>query len=277
MMLCCWLLLSGQKVRFIETLQLFRQHWVFWCITGSVGFGVFYAMISFSSTFAPGWVVATTWQVTILATPLVLLLFGKKVPLRALAYTLIIFAGIVAVNLGQAAHAPWPVLLLGGLPVLVAAIAYPLGNQMLWEAQRRGTRLIPEISSPLLNDPFIRILLLTLGTAPFWFVVYLTVQPPLPSPGQWASTFLVALLSGVVATALFLQARHQAHSPYELAAVDSLQSCEVVFSLLGEILFLGGALPTVSGWLGITLTLAGLTLYMRAQTVNQRASKKARP
>ncbi len=264
-----WLIVSGKGALLVGTLRLFFRHWVFWCLTGGIGFGVFYSLISFSATFAPGWVVATTWQMTILATPAVLLLFGKKVPLRAIAYTLVIFAGIIAVNLGQANQVTVRELLLGGVPVLIAAIAYPLGNQMLWEAQRQGNRLLPAVRNELLDNPFIRILLLTLGTAPFWIILYLCVQPPAPSPGQWVSTFQVAIFSGVIATTLFLQARHLAENSYQLAAVDSLQSCEVLFSLLGELILLGGALPTITSGIGIILTLAGLTLYIKAQSVAQ--------
>jgi hypothetical protein len=80
-------------------------------------------------------------------------------------------------------------------------------------------------------------------------------------------TLLVALFSGVAATSLFLGARHMAKSPSELAAVDCTQSMEVVFSLAGEALLLGGALPGLIGWAGIGLTLLGLVLYLQMQKV----------
>ena len=67
--------------------------------------------------------------------------------------------------------------------------------------------------------------------------------------GQVLNTSLVALLSGLVATTLFLLARHQAHTSSELAAVDATQSSEVIFALLGEMLFLGTALPNAQAWL----------------------------
>ncbi|MFZ5881542.1 MAG: multidrug resistance efflux transporter family protein, partial [Chloroflexota bacterium] len=53
--------------------------------------------------------------------------------------------------------------------------------------------------------------------------------------------------------------------PYEIAAVDATQSMEVVFSLLGEILFLGGAIPGALGLAGVALTILGLAAYMRTQ------------
>ncbi len=266
-MLLAWPLLSGKRHQLIQTKQLFLSYLWFWCLAGSIGFGLFYSMISFSASFAPGWVVATTWQMTILASPLVLYVFGKKVPWRACLFTLIIFAGIAAVNLGQSDQVSLQELILGGFPVLVAAFAYPFGNQMLWEAQRKGIGFIPAINHELLNDPFSRILLLTLGTIPFWLILYMFIQPPAPSLGQATSTFLVALFSGVIATSLFLHARHLAANSYQIAAVDSLQSGEVLFSLIGEILFLGGVFPNLTGMGGIILTLTGLTFYMKAQTI----------
>jgi hypothetical protein len=77
---------------------------------------------------------------------------------------------------------------------------------------------------------------------------------------------LVALLSGVIATTLFLYARHLSYQPYEVAAVDSTQSLEVVFSLLGEIIFLSGTLPGWIGLAGILLTILGLVAYISFQS-----------
>ena len=79
------------------------------------------------------------------------------------------------------------------------------------------------------------------------------------------NTALVAISSGIIATSLFLTARHRAHNAYELAAVDATQSAEVIFSVAGEVLLLGGALPGPLGWAGIILTIAGLVLYLLAQ------------
>ena len=52
--------------------RLYLKHWKFWIIAGSIGFGGFYALLCFSADHAPGWVVATTWQLTIIATLVVL-------------------------------------------------------------------------------------------------------------------------------------------------------------------------------------------------------------
>ena len=126
--------------------------------------------------------------------------------------------------------------------------------------------MIPQINHPLLNDAFNRILLLTLGTIPFWLLLFVFISPPPPSAGQVINTALVAIYSGVIATSLFLQARHLAKDAYQISAIDATQSCEVLFSLLGEIILLQGLFPGPKGWFGIFLTVVGLCLYIRAQT-----------
>lgn len=77
---------------------------------------------------------------------------------------------------------------------------------------------------------------------------------------------MVALLSGVIATTLFLYARHLCKQPYEIAAVDATQSMEVVFSLIGEIVLLNGAIPGALGIVGILLTIIGLIAYIVMQS-----------
>ncbi|QGY40653.1 multidrug resistance efflux transporter family protein [Pseudodesulfovibrio cashew] len=265
LLLAGWLAVSGRARLGIETLKLFRKHWIFWTVAGSVGFGVFYALITFSSVFTPGWVVAATWQLTILATPFVLLGFGRRVPLRAILLTLVIFAGVLLINVEQAATADLSSTLWGALPVLVAAFAYPFGNQLVWEARKGEKTWLPAIDHPAMDDSICRVLLLTLGSLPLWGVLIAVVSPPPPSTGQLVQTGIVAVCSGVVATSLFLYARHQAANTAELAAADCTQSMEVVFSLLGEALLLGHVIPGMLGWIGIGLTMLGLILYVKVQ------------
>lgn len=258
-------ILIGRGQLLLDALRLFRRHWRFWLVAGTIGFGVFYAGVTFAASFAPGWVVATTWQFTVLASPLVLLLYGRRVPRRGVFFTLLIFIGIVLVNVAEISQANWRDVLLGGAPVLIAAFAYPAGLQMVWEARAGGHARIPYIADPVLGDSFARVLLLTLGSLPFWLITIAVTRPAAPSADQWISTALVALLSGVIATSLFVYARHQARNAYELAAVDATQSAEVIFALAGEILLLGAILPGPLSVVGMALTILGLVLYLLAQ------------
>ncbi len=259
------LLVTQGKRSIVDVKNIFLRHWLFWILAGSIGFGVFYSLITFSSQYAAGWVVATTWQTTILATPIVLIFFGRKVPAKGLLFTGIIFAGILLVNVEHAALTSLREVLLSALPVLVAAFAYPIGNQLVWEARMGQNTRLPKIEHPILDNSFARVLLLTLGSLPFWLILLLVSSPPAPSSGQLLNTALVALLSGVIATTLFLYARHLCQQPYEIAAVDATQSMEVVFSLIGEIFFLGGKLPGALGLAGVALTIIGLAAYMGTQ------------
>lgn len=260
------LLVTQGKNALKQIKEVFVQHWLFWIIAGSIGFGVFYSFITFSATYAAGWVIATTWQTTILATPIVLILFGRKVPTKGIILTLLIFVGILLVNIEQASATSLGTVFISAAPVLIAAFAYPIGNQLVWEARTGENKKLPHIQHPILENGFARVLLLTIGSIPFWVTLLLWTKPPPPSSGQLISTAMVALLSGVIATTLFLYARHLCKQPYEIAAVDATQSMEMVFSLAGEVILLHGVLPGPLGIAGITLTVIGLMAYIAMQT-----------
>ncbi len=260
-----YLLVTKSGKYLLEIVRVFIRFWFFWVLAGSIGFGVFYSLLCFSASYAPGWIIAATWQITILATPIILIAMGRQVPLKGILFTGLIFTGIILVNVDYARTATHQEVMYGVIPVLIAAFSYPAGNQMVWEASQRGYKLIPRIDHAVMKDSFARVLLLTAGSIPFWLVLILFAHPAPPSSGQLVSTALVALFSGVIATTVFLHARHLCTRPYELAAVDATQSMEVVFSLIGEIIFLQGTLPGSTGVAGIALTIAGLTAYTRQQ------------
>lgn len=247
-----------------STLNLFRAHWKFWVMAGSIGFGGFYALICFSADHAPGWIVATTWQLTIIASLFVLIGFGRSFPKKIWVFSGIIFTGVLMVNLTHFNFDNLQGLLKGAFPVLVAAFCYPTGNQLVWEAQQ-GRRFLPCIQSDCLDNPFNKVLLLSLGSVPFWCVLIAIAAPPPPSTGQLVNTALVALFSGIAATSLFLYARSLARRASELAAVDATQSSEVIFAMIGEVLILGASWPTGLAVAGVVVVFTGLTLFIRFQ------------
>ena len=242
-------------------LALFHRHWLFWTVAGSIGFGCFYALICFSADYAPAWVIASTWQLTIIASLAILFLFGRPLPKRTWLFSTVIFSGVLLVNLSEASRLDPGQILLGALPVLLAAWCYPLGNQLVWEASH-ANRYLPDISNQLIEHPLNKILLLSLGSLPFWLVLLVLIRPATPSPAQLFTTAMVALFSGVVATGFFLLARARATKASELAAVDATQASEVVFALLGEIFFLGAPLPNLTAIVGIGLVFTGLGLFI---------------
>lgn len=247
---------------FRRILAEFLRHWPFWMISGSTGFGGFYALICFAADHSPAWVVATTWQMTIIATLFVLMLFGKTFPARIWIYSAVVFIGVFLVNISQVTTAGSLSLLLGASPVLLAAFFYPLGNQLVWEA-KHGRKGLPKVDGQLLDNAFAKVFLLCLGSVPFWFLLFPFTDATLPSSGQMVNVALVALFSGVIATSLFLSARNQADSASKLAAVDATQSSEVLFTLAGEALFLQASLPNLLGCFGMLVACTGLIAFVR--------------
>lgn len=262
-------LLRG-PARTLGLLRLFRRDLLFWVMAGSIGFGGFYALLCYSADHAPGWVIAATWQLTIIASLFVLRAFGRRFSRQIWLFCFLVCGGVVLINLGHAEAVTTETLVFGALPVLVAAFCYPIGNQLVWEAGKGHPRL-PKLSGEDLENPFHKVLLLSFGSVPFWLVLVVLSNPPGPSVVQVLNTALVALLSGVVATGLFLLARNRAGNAVELAAVDATQSGEVVFALLGEMLVLGLPLPGVSALFGVVLVFAGLGLFVWHQHRCSRA------
>jgi drug/metabolite transporter (DMT)-like permease len=248
-------------------LEMRRHPWV-WIIWSTVGFGLFYALITFASKFGASWLLASTWQITIICGSLLVPLFKQKIPVKGLLMSLIILLGIALMQMEQASQVSVRDMLLCVLPVLVAAFAYPLGNRKMMEVV--GGRL----------DTFQRVLGMTLASLPFWLLMslYGAFTAGAPSGGQVLQTLLVALSSGVIATVLFFYATDLAkHSVTQLAAVEATQAGEVVFTILGEMLVLGGVFP--SGWslIGMVLVVVGMVLHslvsQNRQSRKQNGSK----
>lgn len=307
-----WLILTAIIVkqhgfaRIKQLATIFWQHWRFWCVTGSIGFGVFYTGICYAADHVAGWVVAATFMFTVVASLLVLLAFGQRFDKKFIGYALLVFIGVVLVNVSEGLRASAladinaapmaEVLLYGALPALVAAFSYPIGNQLVWQVSFNAKKInaiqqqasrndtmqssnslavqpqsllqtliarVPTIETPLLQNAFNKVWLMTVGSLPFWLLLGMIVRPEAPDTSQLFNTLLVALLAGVAATTIFLYAREQAQTSSEVAGVDSTQASEVVFALIGGILLLGNALPSAMGLVGIALIMLGLILFAK--------------
>ncbi|MCC5893281.1 multidrug resistance efflux transporter family protein [Exiguobacterium sp.] len=229
-----------------------------WLVWGTVGFGLFYVPICIAAEAAPPWLIAGTWQVTILAGALLSPLFKRsdgtreQIPWPALRFSGIILLGVVLMQVEFLADFEPRFLLIGVLPVLVAAFAYPLGNRKMMA----HTDL----------DVFERILGMCIGSLPVWLLLFgYGWTTGAPSGAQVSQTLLVALLSGVIATVLFFKATDLVkHDMGRLATVEATQALEVLFALVGEILFLKAGLPSGLSLAGIGLVMAGVTLHSRA-------------
>ncbi len=274
----------GVRGKLRPLLAAMRERPGAWLLWGTVGFGLFYAPLCFAAAYAPGWLTAGTWQITIISGSLLAPLFMERVdgpsgpvyrrgriPLRGLGLSLIILAGVALLQAEHARHIALSQVLLGIVPVLVASFAYPLGNRKTMELC--GERL----------DVFQRILGMTLASLPFWLVlaVYGWADGGLPSASQAGQSLIVALSSGVVATVLFFRATDMVRgSMSKLAGVEATQSLEVLFALLGEMLILSAPAPAPLSWIGIAVIIAGMVLHSLFSGHASRESavpRKARP
>ncbi|MBM7661553.1 drug/metabolite transporter (DMT)-like permease [Bacillus mesophilus] len=230
-----------------------------WLLWSFVGFGLFYAPITYAAASGPGWLVAGTWQFTIIAgillTPLFLDSTGirRVIPLKSLLFSSLIFMGIIILQLENAENGlTLQLVLTGMLPVVIAAFAYPLGNRKMMELYTGKL------------DTFQRVLGMTLASMPLWIILAVTGYATVgaPSSGQIYQTLLVALTSGVIATLLFFFATELVKDDSgKLAAVEATQSSQVVFVIVGEMLFLSIPLPSMISFIGILLVVTGMVLH----------------
>lgn len=255
LLLTLWLLLSKGPAYLAMLGRLFLHRAGFWLGAGSVGYGVFYACCCFAANHAPGWIVAATWQGTLLATPIVLRFFGEKVPLRGLVFLGLICAGIIGLNANRLLDGvPLEQVLAGVVPLAIAAFCYPVGNQLLNRLRHNTTPLYRP-----LQDPLAAVLLMTLGALPFLVGLVVVIRPPAPDIQQIASAGIIALVAGCLATPLFIHARNTSSNPYLIAAVDATQAGEVAFTLLGETLLTGHLALGLADYAGLAAVMGGLT------------------
>ncbi|HWE61683.1 MAG TPA: multidrug resistance efflux transporter family protein, partial [Chloroflexota bacterium] len=234
-----------------------RPTWLLW---GTIGFGVFYAPITYASSMTPAWLLGGTWQLTILMglllSPLLYRDHRRRIPRSALATSGAIVAGVLLMQIATAHQGGGPPRLwLSLLLTLIGAIAYPLGNRsIMLHLERTGTAL----------SVYQRVLGMTLSSVPFWLLVAATsyARVGLPSGSELLQSALIALSSGVIATLLFFRATDLVRThTMSLAAVEATQAAEVLFVLLGDVWLLGAAWPGRQAMLGIALVLLGIAAY----------------
>ena len=244
-------LIVWKRHGFQKTHALIRENPKAWFLWSTVGFGTFYAPICFAGSHGESWLIAASWQTTIVMGILMAPLFHKKIPCKNLMAAGVILTGVGLLQWNNLISLQMRNLSLTLIPILVAAISYPLGNRKMMAVC--GDRV----------STLERIYGMTLCSMPFWGILtlYGLWKDGLPSAPQLIKSFLVALFSGVIATVLFFKATDMVKADQRrLAAVESTQAGEVFFTLLGGVLLLGDAAPDPIGFIGIALIVFGMVL-----------------
>ncbi|MEC5423790.1 multidrug resistance efflux transporter family protein [Virgibacillus sp. C22-A2] len=239
-----------------------------WLVWSTIGFGFFYAPLTFATIYGPGWLVAGTFQLTIIAGSLLVPFLNKslkqRIPVQSIFISLIIIAGVFIMQLQHAASVPAKNVLLSVLPLIISAFAFPLGNR----------KMMILLNGQL--NTFQRLLGMTIASMPFWIILslYGITTHDLPSSSQIMQTFIVAVSSGVIATALFFYATEMVQNDNKkLAGVEATQSGEVVFALFGELIILSAPLPSGLSFIGMGLVITGMVLHSIVSSLGNRKKR----
>jgi len=270
------LVIVGVRGKLTPLFLAMKQQPLQWLIWSFIGFVLFYAPLCFAASFGPGWLIASTWQVTIIAGILLTPLFYKRVnggqrvreriPLKGFCMSLIILAGVMLMQIQHASALGIKEALGCIVPVLLAAFAYPLGNRKMMEVCKGKI------------EPFERVLGMTIMTMPVWILLsaYEWSISGAPSSSQVLQSFFVAISSGVIATVLFFAATDLAKGDVrKLAAIEATQSGEIIFAVGGEMLLLSAPLPSSISCIGMVLVMIGMILHSFVSHKQQKAKLKA--
>jgi len=227
-----------------------------WLLWSGIGFTLFCVCLTWSAAFAPAWLVAGTFQLTVIAgmllAPLIYRDARARLPRGALALGVVIVIGVWLMQFshfhGHLDRQAWLAL----LSVTVAAFLYPLGNRkILLHLERTGEKL----------NATQRVFGMTLASQPFWWLVaaYAAKTAGVPPIDQVLLAAGVALFAGTIATILFFHATAMVQNdPAALGAVEAMQAAEILFSTLLGVVLLGEAPPTGAAALGAVLVVLGI-------------------
>ncbi|MFC0676308.1 multidrug resistance efflux transporter family protein [Lysobacter korlensis] len=235
-----------------------------WLLWSGIGFVLFYTCLSFAAASGPSWLVAGTFQLTVVAgmlsAPLLYRSRGMRdararIPPAALLCGLVVVAGVLLMQFGQADgrldRGAWIALVC----VAVSAFAYPIGNRgLLLHLERTGIDL----------NATQRVFGMTLASQPLWLAVavFALHRAGPPSTSQVMLAAGVALGAGVIATVLFFQATGMVRrNPSALAAAEAMQAAEILFATLIGALWLGEAWPQGTALIGAGLVVVGIVLF----------------
>jgi len=260
-----------------------RAHPLAWLTCSGVGFVVFYMLLAYAADSGPSWLVAGSFQFTVVAgmlcAPLLYRRAGagdarRRIPRAALAVGVVILAGVMLLQFGTAHGAldrdGWIALAC----VLGSAVLYPVGNRLLLLHLERT-------DEPL--NATQRVFGMTLASQPMWLLVaaFAWQRAGLPSASQVWLAGGVALSAGVIATILFFHATGMVrNNPAALGAAEAMQAAELLFATVLGVTFLHEPWPHGIALWGALVVVAGIVgfawVVARPQTLEPHAAQALR-
>jgi drug/metabolite transporter (DMT)-like permease len=243
----------------VPVLRAMRAHPGAWFVCSTIGFVAFYLLLAFAASSGPSWLIAGTFQFTVVAgmlcAPLLYRDARGKLPKAALGVGASILVGVVMLQLGHAEghldRAAW----IAFACVLASAVLYPLGNRMLLlHLERTGEELTATQ----------RVFGMTLASQPLWWLVaaFAWMHGGPPTLPQVVFAAGVAVGAGIIATILFFQATGMVrHHPAALGAAEAMQAAELLFAMVLGAWFLGEPWPQGIASIGACIVVAGILAF----------------
>lgn len=251
-------LLINKKLR--PLLQAFVSKPLIFIKWGLIGFGVLYTSVALASLYAPGWMIAATFQINILAgiflAPFIYKDQRRKIPKQAVLISILILVGVLIMQFEKPSTAENSAgILISFFLVVIGSIVWPLGNRKLMVVLEENNLQLNAVQ---------RVLGMSIGSIPLLIILSIIgyTQSGLPSFSQCEASFFSAIFSGFLGGVSFYYAIKLVHNnPKAIAAVEATQALEIVFTLIGEMILLGTSFPDTYGQLGICIVLVGLILH----------------
>lgn len=229
---------------------------------GTIGFGGLYTCMALASLLIPGWLVAATFQINILAgillSPFLYDDHRKKIPASTFVLSLFIVCGVLIMQFDKLMQLrDIRSLAISFFLVLIGAIVWPLANRkLLLDLDVRKANL----------NAMQRVLGLTTGSLPLWLILagYAFSQTGMPPNIQLQASFYSAIFSGFLGGVGFYKATQMVkNDPIALATVEATQVFEIFFTLIGEIWLINAALPSSYGFSGMLVIILGMLFQIK--------------
>lgn len=251
-------LLINKKLR--PLLQAIASKPMIFIKWGLTGFGILYTSVALASLYAPGWMIAATFQINILAgiflAPFIYKDHRRKIPKQAVLLSVLILVGVLVMQFEKTASSGTSSgIVISFVLVVIGAIVWPLGNRKLMVVLEEHNLQLNAVQ---------RVLGMSIGSIPLLIVLAIIgyTQSGLPPISQCQASLYSALFSGFLGGAAFYHATQMVHkNPITIAAIEATQALEIIFTLLGEMILLGTSFPGTYGQIGMLIVFTGLILH----------------